>query len=680
MASETVPPDPRTRSTTVGILVVTAGILAAVVAAALTAMSASDAYAAIGLPDPGTVTSLGLPVVRVLAEAGAVICIGSLLLASFGIPARRSGPLLADGYAAVRTAGWAAAVWCVGAALLVPFTAADATGRPIHEVLNTEVLFGLVDALEEAKAWLLTAVIALVLVVACRVVLSWGWAVVLFAVSLLGLFPVIATGHSASGGAHDIATNSLLFHLFSATLWVGGLVALLAHLARNGAHAGLVARRFSRIALVCWIVMAVSGVLNSFVRVPPDQLVTTTYGVLVLVKIGLLAVLGVIAYFQRERAVRRVEEGADTLLRLGAIEVLTMFATIGVAVALGRTPPPAELGAVPDRTELLIGYPLDGAPTAMKLIFDGRFDLVFGTLSIVLAGLYLYGVHVLRRRGDQWPVGRTIAWLCGCASILFATSSGMGRYAPAMFSVHMGQHMVLSMLAPVLLVLAGPTSLALRTLRPAAKGEPPGAREWLLAFLHSPLTRWLTNPFVALALFVGSFWALYFSGLFDAALPQHWAHLLMNAHFLLVGYVFYWPVIGIDPAPRSMPSLAKVGMVFASMPFHAFFGITLMMSNNVIGSDFYRGLSLPWAQDLLADQNLGGGLAWASGEVPLVVVMLALLIQWSRADEREARRYDRRAAADGDADLAAYNEMLRRLSGGDAAGSGSSGSQSRADG
>lgn len=679
MASETVP-GARSRSTTVGILVVTAGILAAVVAAALTALSASDAYAAYGLPDPGAVTEYGLPVVRVLAETGAVVCIGSLLLAAFGIPASRSGPLLADGYAAVRAAGWAAGLWCVGAALLVPFTAADATGRPIGDVLDAQVLFGLVDALEEAKAWLLTAGIALVLAVGCRVVLSWGWTVVLFAVSLLGMFPLVATGHSASGGAHDIATNSLLFHLFSATLWVGGLVALLAHLARGGAHAGLVARRFSRIALVCWIVMAASGVVNAFARVPLDQLFTTTYGALVLGKVVLLVVLGVIGHFQRERAVRTVAEGGGGLLRLGAVEVLVMFATIGVAVALGRTPPPAELGAVPDRTELLIGYPLDGPPTALRLLFDFRFDLVFGTAALVLAGLYLYGVRVLHRRGDRWPVGRTVAWLCGCASVLVATSSGVGRYAPAMFSVHMGQHMVLSMLAPVLLVLAGPTSLALRVLRPAAKGGPPGAREWLLAFLHSPLTRWLTNPFVALALFTGSFWALYFSGLFDAALPQHWAHLVMNAHFLLAGYVFYWPVIGIDPAPRPLPSLAKLGMVFASMPFHAFFGITLMMSNTVIGSDFYRGLSLPWASDLLADQNLGGGLAWASGEVPLVVVMLALLIQWSRADYREARRLDRKAAVDGDADLAAYNEMLRRLSAGDAAGSGAQNPSSRSDG
>jgi cytochrome c oxidase assembly factor CtaG len=228
--------------------------------------------------------------------------------------------------------------------------------------------------------------------------------------------------------------------------------------------------------------------------------------------------------------------------------------------------------------------------------------------------------------------------------------------------MHMASHMLLSMLAPVLLVLGGALTLALRAL-PVAGSGPPGPREWLLALVRSPLSRVLTHPVVALVLFVGSFYALYFSGLFDSALNEHWAHLAMNAHFLLVGYIFYWPVIGIDPAPRRLPAPARLGLVFISLPFHAFFGIILMSSQTVIGGDFYRALAqgLDWAPNLLADQRLGGGLAWASGELPLLVVLIALLIQWATADERAARRADRRADADGDADLTAYNAMLRGL-------------------
>jgi hypothetical protein len=138
----------------------------------------------------------------------------------------------------------------------------------------------------------------------------------------------------------------------------------------------------------------------------------------------------------------------------------------------------------------------------------------------------------------------------------------------------------------------------------------------------------------------------------------------MNLHFIVVGVLFFWPLIGIDPAPRRLPPVARLGVVFASVPFHAFFGVALMSASEVIGGDFYRALALPWVPDPLRDQQLGGGLAWASGEIPLLLVVVALLVQWSRIDERSARRDDRRADADGDADLAAYNAMLRRLAAG----------------
>ncbi|MCA1673005.1 MAG: cytochrome c oxidase assembly protein, partial [Actinobacteria bacterium] len=251
--------------------------------------------------------------------------------------------------------------------------------------------------------------------------------------------------------------------------------------------------------------------------------------------------------------------------------------------------------------------------------------------------------------------------LCGCATILVATSSGIGRYSMAMFSVHMGVHMLLSMLAPILLVLGGPVTLALRALRPAGADNPPGPREWLQAFLHSWVVRMATHPLMALGMYIASFYVVYFTGLFDAAASSHWAHLVMNAHFILMGYAYYWLIVGIDPAPRRLPYLGKLGLLLAAMPFHAFFGISLMGSATVIGGDFYRALALPWVPDLLADQRVAGAMAWAAGEIPLVVVLIALLVQWSRTDERQARRYDRRAASDGEAELAAYNVMLAQL-------------------
>ncbi|GLZ34970.1 copper resistance protein D [Lentzea sp. NBRC 105346] len=604
----------------------------------------------------------GLLIVRVLTETGAVLCIGSLLLAAFLVPPQESGMLAADGYGGLRMAGWSALLWLLGAVLSVPYTTADAVGQPVTELFDLAELIQTAGLIEQAKAWAITAVIVSLIALGCRLVLSWGWTAALFFLAVFALIPVAVTGHSSSGGSHDLATNSLLFHLVAAALWVGGLIALLQHGRRGGDHLALATTRFSRLALVCWIVMAISGVVNAFVRVTFTDLFTSTYGWLLLGKTACLILLGVIGYFQRERGVKQVVGGApNALLKLAGVEILVMMLTIGLATALSRTPPPGDARPTPSTVELLIGYDLGGAPTVGRILFDWRFDLIFGTAALVLAGLYLAGVRRLRQRGDSWPVGRTIAWLCGCLTVLFATSSGIGRYAPAMFSVHMEAHMLLSMLAPILLVLGGPVTLALRALPAAGKENPPGPREWLLAFVHSPVARFLTNPGVALALFVGSFYALYFSGLFDSALPYHWAHLAMNAHFLLVGYVFYWPVIGIDPAPNRLPPLGRLGLLFASIPFHAFFGVVLMSSQNVIGENFYRSLALPWTQNLLEEQRLGGGIAWAAGELPLLVVMVALLVQWARSDDRDARRLDRKADADNDADLAAYNAMLRIL-------------------
>lgn len=630
-------------------LVVIGFAVAALVAVAMSALSGNP--------------PAGLLIVRVLTETGAVVTIGSLLLAAFLVPPQKSGTLAADGYAALSTAGWAALVWLAGTVLSVPFTTAAAIDRPVTSFGFSQMI-ATAMVVEQAKAWVLTAIIVALLALGCRLVLSWAWTAVLLFVAIFALVPVAVTGHSSSGGSHDMATNSLLFHLIAVVLWVGGLIALLAHGRRGGAHLPLAATRFSKVALVCWIVLALSGVVNALVRVTLTDLVTSTYGWLTLGKLACLLVLGVFGYFQRERGVKGVVDGRPgALLKLAGVEVLLMMFTIGLAVALARTPPPAGAFELPSRTEIAIGYDLDGAPTLGRILFDWRFDLIYGTFAIVFAALYVLGVRRLTKRGDKWPVGRTVAWLCGCFSLLFATSSGMGRYSPAVFSVHMEAHMVLSMLAPILFVLGGPVTLALRAL-PVSK-EVPGPREWLLALVHSPVARLLTNPFVALALFVGSFYALYFSGLFEAALPYHWAHLAMNAHFILVGYVFYWPVIGVDPSPNKLPPLGRLGLLFASIPFHAFFGVVLMSSQNVIGEQFYRNLALPWMQNLLEDQRLGGGIAWAAGELPLLVVMVALLTQWARQDGRDAKRLDRKADADGDADLEAYNAMLRKMAGKD---------------
>jgi len=645
-------------------LLVGVATLAGCIAAGIGALSLAAALTATGLPDPGPVTTVGLPFVRAAGEVAAVVAVGAFLLAAFLVPPQNNGVLDVDGYRAVRIGTVAAGAWAVCAALLVPLTISDVSGQPITAHLNPAILWSLASLINISTAWRWTALLAAAVMLASLPVLRWSWTPLLLVGSLATLIPLGLTGHSSAGGSHDLATNSLLIHLVAASLWAGGLLALLTHVVRGGAHAGLAARRFSVIALWCFGAMALSGVVNALVRILPSDLLTTDYGRLVVGKFIALCLLGVAGWRQRRTGVVALQEDPGSrasLVRLAVIEALVFGLTFGIAVGLGRTPPPPLPIGVPSIPEVKIGYDFAGPPTPARVLFDWRFDLIFGTAAIVFAALYLAGVRRLRRRGDGWPPGRTVAWLLGCMALLFVTSSGVGRYMPAMFSMHMVAHMLLSMLVPILLVLGGPVGLALRALPAAGRGDPPAMREWLLAALHSRLSRLLTNPVVATALFVAGFYGLYLGGLFDAAVGSHMGHVVMNVHFLVSGYLFYWVVIGVDPTPRPIPPLAKVAVVFATLPLHAFFGVVLMGMPTVLGESFYRSLHLSWHTDLLGDQRLGGGIAWAAGEIPLVVVMIALLVQWSRGDRRTARRLDRAADRDDDAELAAYNAMLAEL-------------------
>jgi cytochrome c oxidase assembly factor CtaG/putative copper export protein len=645
--------------------------LAGCTAAGIGALSLAAALTATGLPDPGPVTTVGLPFVRAAGEVAAVVAVGSFLFAAFLVPPQANAVLDVDGYRALRVGTVAAGAWAVCAALLVPLTISDVSGQPITAHLNPATLWSLASLINISTAWRWTALLAAVLTVASLPVLRWSWTPLLLVGSLATLLPLGLTGHSSAGGSHDLATNSLLIHLVAGSLWAGGLLALLVHVLRGGQHADLASRRFSVIALWCFVAMAVSGVVNALVRILPSDLLTTTYGRLVVAKFVALCLLGLAGWRQRRTGVVALQADPVSragLLRLALIEAVLFGLTFGVAVGLGRTPPPPLPIGVPSISDVKIGYDFPGPPTPARVLFDWRFDLIFGSAAIVFAALYLAGVRRLRRRGDAWPMGRTVAWLLGCTALLFVSSSGVGRYMPAMFSMHMAAHMLLSMLVPILLVLGGPVGLALRALPAAGSGDPPGMREWLLAALHSRISRFLTNPVVATALFVAGFYGLYLGGLFDAAVGSHIGHVAMNVHFLASGYLFYWVVIGVDPTPRPIPPLAKVAVVFASLPLHAFFAVILMSMPKVLGESFYHSLHLSWHTDLLGDQRLGGGMAWAAGEIPLVVVMIALLVQWSRSDQRTARRLDRAADRDDDAELAAYNAMLAELARRDTSG------------
>ncbi|MPZ28038.1 MAG: cytochrome c oxidase assembly protein [Micromonosporaceae bacterium] len=257
------------------------------------------------------------------------------------------------------------------------------------------------------------------------------------------------------------------------------------------------------------------------------------------------------------------------------------------------------------------------------------------TLGLLLAAAgYLFGVVRLHRRGDRWPVQRTIAFLGpGLGSVAAVTISGLAGYDTALLSAHMVQHMVLSMVAPIFLALGAPVTLALRTL-------PRGGRRRLLAVLHSPPVKVLTFPLVAFAVFVVNPFALYFTDLYRLSLSNGLVHEWVHVHFLLTGCLFFWALVGPDPLPVRWPHPGRVLLMVLMVPFHTVLGLTIMQSTTLLAGDWYPSLGLTWA-DPMADQRLAGGILWAGGELVSVAVLGVLVRQWIAASEREAARVDR---------------------------------------
>ena len=295
-------------------------------------------------------------------------------------------------------------------------------------------------------------------------------------------------------------------------------------------------------------------------------------------------------------------------------------------------------GAVPTAYQTL-QEGLRGLPPfgLSRVLTEWTLDPFLFVGTVWVTGLYLWGVWTLHERGDRWPAGRTVAFLGGVACFTVATQSGLAAYDTALLSVHMVQHMVLAMVVPVFLALGAPVTLALRTL-------PRTPRGWLLAVLHSRAAKVLTFPPLTFALYVVSPWALYFSGWYAASLHSPFVHELMHVHLVLVGSLFFWPLLGVDPLPGRVAYPFRVLMVVLTLPFHAFLGVTIMQQTSLIGGSWYPDLHrvLPWLPDAADDQQLAGGILWASGDLIGLVFFAVLFVQWVRSSMREAVREDRR--------------------------------------
>ncbi|MCU1542881.1 MAG: copper transporter [Microbacteriaceae bacterium] len=634
-------------------------LLLVALVSAVAALRFGGGAAAEPIADPGAVVRYGLPLGKLLVNIGAAGTIGALVLAAFALAPKKPEFDLALDIAAA-----SAGVWAVASAATAFFSFMTIYLQPISlDDRFGELLAQFLTDNELGQSWLITALVAAALTVLCFAVRNHTLVLVMAVGSIMGLIPMALQGHAGGTASHDAATSAIWLHIVFAAVWLGGLLvlALGARTLDGGRIVPLIAR-YSTLAIVSFVVVAASGYVSAEIRVGTLDNLFTTYGILVLVKVTALVALGAFGVVQRRYLVGRMETtGARKYFWwLVTAELAFMGLASGVAATLARTATPQAQVAASDAggsspAELLTGAPLPPPVTIARMFTLWDFDLLWVLFCAFAVFFYLAGVWRLRRRGDSWPVLRTVLWVSGMVVLFYITNGGVNAYEKYLFSSHMLAHMTLGMLVPVLLVPGAPITLALRTIRKRTDGSR-GPREWIMLATHSRYFGFLSRPLVAAALFVASLWLFYYSPLFRWATTDHLGHQWMIIHFLLTGYLFVQSLIGVDPSPHRAPYPIRLLVLLATMAFHAFFGLSLMTGTGLLLADWYG--SMGWGTDALADQQAGGGIAWSVGEIPTVALAIAVAIMWSRSDERDSKRYDRKAERDGDAELEAYNEML----------------------
>jgi len=650
------------------LVVVVATAVSVLVALVLLGANGSLAAPSEGLLDPGTLTRYGLPAARAVHDVAASVTVGLLVLAAWAVApdaGKTVDSLAGPRRLMVRGATVSALVWAGAALVVLVLTAADVSGFAPGAPGFSLVFFSFTSQLELGRALLVSLLLVLLATVvsalATRIV-AVAWAGV---IALLAILPLSLAGHAAGAANHMNAVDSLALHLVSAVLWVGGLAALVLVSGRLGAQRDTVVRRYSTLAGVCFVVVAFSGVINAALRLGSFAALGTPYGLLVIGKVVALGLLGVAGLLHRRRVIPRLATDRSAFARLAAVELVVMGATVGLAVALSRSAPPvpeAAAGAqgTDDRVASLLGYPEPAPFTLGRYLTAFSPDLLWLVVAAAMLGLYGLGVVRMHRRGDRWPLQRTAFWTVGSLALVFVTSGGPGVYGRLGFSLHMVQHMALMVAVPFLLVFGAPVTLALRAMH-ARKDGSFGPRETLLRLVHAPVLAFFGNPVVAAALFTGGLTVFYYTPLFYLALSTHTGHVLMTAHFLLTGYLFVWALVGLDPGPKRPPYPFRLVILLVTLAFHAFFGIALMSGAQLLAPQWWAALGRTDTVALVADQQRGGAIAWGAGDLPSLLLGVALLVGWIRTDRADSKRLDRQADRDDDAELKAYNARLAGL-------------------
>ena len=598
------------------------------------------------IPDSGPFVYFMRPILTSLVYSLGVCVIALLISDGIFVPFKGSNAKIAAQVSlGLSGVSFAAAV----------FTLAQALSQPLSLIANLNVIATYGWDVANVRALLLIALISFIsfLVLLKPNVDRVG---LVAAINVIGLSLPALLSHGGGVSTHQWAVVSGFTNGVSIALWISGVIAIFLIVSNRDLtqdQKSLALHKFSFLAGFAVISFIISGSINSYTRLNSlIEIVSTTYGQLVIAKISLLISALVVAINIRKRLQTEIK-------KLVGLEMGLLLFTLGISVVLASTAYPKTGAAAFTLIESITGYPEPAKFELSYALTTFAIEPFTFSVGILAIALYIFGVLRLQKRGDSWPIGRSICWITAVLIGMYVTNTMLGRYAVLMFSAHMAVHMILAMVVPILLPLGAPLTLALRVLPPNetvrnSDSQVRNIRDWIVSLMNSKYIHTLSHPIISFFLFAGSTWVLYFSPLLTVLMSSHLGHLFMHAHFILLGYLFFWNILGIDPAPRKIPDGLRLGLVFAAAVFHGIFGFITYSAASPLGGGWFSEVAPSWLENQIQDQQLGGGIAWGFGELPTILVLAILVYQWASRDEKTSRRVT-------DQEIDDYNLYLKSL-------------------
>jgi putative copper export protein len=493
----------------------------------------------------GPAVTWGLPAAKMVVNLAAAGTIGALVLAAFALP--RGGTANEH---ALRFAGWSAAAWAAGAALH--------TSANFFFIANRAPSTGFGDGfltfltrIDAGRSGALTTLIAAGVAVSCFRLRGPRILALTAVAAFAGLLPLIMKSHAAGGAGHADSTTSLFVHSAAAAVWLGGLLTLVVlRPVLPAGHLGVTVRRYSTLALISFMALAVSGFLGALARISSIEALLSPYGVIVLAKAGVFIILGLFGALHRRWSVNRMEgdpdRGGRHFAALAVAELAVMGAASGMAAALARTEPP----------QAVVSGELDGVlpgPGLWEYLSRWAPDPLWSLVCGFAVFAYLAGVRRLRAGGGSWPAYRTVLWLAGVAILFMVTNGGVHVYQRYLFNAHVLTQMMLTAVVPLLLVPAAPLTLAKLAVRARTDGST-GAREFLERSVQPVLTALHRDPSLAIFILAASLFAIYYTPLLEWAAVGQIGYSIMSLLALLSGCFATSALTGTaDPGTSSVP-------------------------------------------------------------------------------------------------------------------------------